>query len=530
MFRLLSLMAFSLCTLLFTGVVAAQQIKLNSYPNAAPTIFIDFDGHYVKGTSWNWSGPINALPSGFNNIAIAEIFDRVAEDFRPFNINITTDSTVYFKAPIKKRTRIIVTPTSQWYGNAGGAAWVGSFIWGDETPAFVFCNLLGYSTKKVAEAVSHEAGHTLGLQHQSTYDENCKLIREYNFGKGSGETSWAPIMGEGYSRNLTTWTVGQTIIGCNHIQDDIKVITSNANGITFRTDDVGDNLPNATNIPLGGGSIETNAILSRHDDRDVFSITFIAGGSFKIEVSPYSVATDHAGANVDIKLTLMNGAGDTLNTYNPPNRVSASIDTFLNPGTYFFAIDGVGNNYLSDTSSIGLYNITGLYLASGALAIHDVKLNGTKKNGNHQFSWEIKADETIEEAELQYSPDRKNFTTLFVAGDKNGFNYKPLTAGNAYYRLKVKGKISKQEKYSNIVTLGAESSLPPIRIANKGNGTYGIESNGNYTYTLVDQTGRLIRKGLLKPGNNFIELTSRGMSFLHVNDGNVQFTGKLIKQ
>ena len=32
---------------------AAQVPILNSNPSAAPTIFLDFDGHTVTGTAWN---------------------------------------------------------------------------------------------------------------------------------------------------------------------------------------------------------------------------------------------------------------------------------------------------------------------------------------------------------------------------------------------------------------------------------------------------------------------------------------------
>ena len=89
----------------------AQTPTLNSYSNAQATVFLDFDGHYVQGTAWNWSGPIQALPSGLSASAITEIFNRVAEDYRIFNLNITTDSTVYRATPTGKRIRMIITST-----------------------------------------------------------------------------------------------------------------------------------------------------------------------------------------------------------------------------------------------------------------------------------------------------------------------------------------------------------------------------------------------------------------------------------
>src|SRR5687767_4498829 len=106
---------------------SAQVPLLNSYPSAGATIFLDFDGQYVTGSSWNWSGPITAQPAAFTTDGITEIFNRVSEDYRIFNVNITTDSTVFAAAPKFQRMRVIITPTYQWYGGGvGGVAFVGS--------------------------------------------------------------------------------------------------------------------------------------------------------------------------------------------------------------------------------------------------------------------------------------------------------------------------------------------------------------------------------------------------------------------
>ena len=43
-----------------------------------------------------------------------------------------------------------------------------------DRPAFVFSG--GASTKTIAEAVSHEAGHTLGLSHDATF-ASLRLLR-----------------------------------------------------------------------------------------------------------------------------------------------------------------------------------------------------------------------------------------------------------------------------------------------------------------------------------------------------------------
>src|SRR5438270_379086 len=62
---------FTLCFVLASACAYADVPVYNSNPSAQATIFLDFDGHYVDGTSWNWNGPINCGPSGMGAGEIA---------------------------------------------------------------------------------------------------------------------------------------------------------------------------------------------------------------------------------------------------------------------------------------------------------------------------------------------------------------------------------------------------------------------------------------------------------------------------
>ena len=223
---------------------------LNSLPTASATIYLDFDGQVVTNSSWNGGATINAAPSGFNDTEITSIFNRVAEDYRPFNVNITTSEAKFLAAPLNRRIRIIVTPTNYFRTGVGGACYTGSFTWGDDTPGFVFSAALNMNSKWVAECCTHESGHSLGLSHQSKYDNGCSMVQSYNEGIGTGETSWAPVMGNSYYRNLSGWNNGPTPSGCTSEQDNLSIIT-NGNGFTFRIDDHSDNPNlNPTVIPV----------------------------------------------------------------------------------------------------------------------------------------------------------------------------------------------------------------------------------------------------------------------------------------
>ena len=355
-----------LTALLLAAVgIKAQVPKLNSYPSATATIFLDFDGQTVTGTLWNWGGPIMAQPSGFSNSAITEIFNRVSEDYRPFNINITTDSTVYFAAPIKQRTRVIITPTYSWYSSsAGGVAFVGSFTFGDDTPAWVFCSLLSNNVKAVAEASSHESGHTLGLQHQSTYDANCNKTAEYSPGTGTGEIGWAPIMGVGYSKNLTTWHKGPNSISCSTIQDDMSIIAGAANGFGYRTASTNTDITSAANIPLQGAqNFSVDGTISRSGEMNAFKIVVPANTTLMLNAIPESVGTSNGinnnGANIDIRVKILNSNKDTIGTYNPATSLNAGIDTSLYTGTYYLLVDGASNANMAQYGSLGYYSMAG---------------------------------------------------------------------------------------------------------------------------------------------------------------------------
>jgi hypothetical protein len=104
--------------------------KLSSLPAATATIFLDFDGHNVNNSLWQGGTPFTCAPAPMTDVQITEVFNRVAEDYRPFNVNITTDSTIFLAAPLNTRMRVVVTPTSAWYPGVGGVSYVGSFATG----------------------------------------------------------------------------------------------------------------------------------------------------------------------------------------------------------------------------------------------------------------------------------------------------------------------------------------------------------------------------------------------------------------
>ncbi|MGI8582806.1 MAG: hypothetical protein ACR2KX_11435, partial [Chitinophagaceae bacterium] len=255
---------------LLTSLNAISLPKLSSLPSAQATIFLDFDGHRVVSSVWNSGNSLVCAASGLADADITQVYNRVAEDYRPFNINITTDSAAFLAAPLTKRMRIIITPTSGWFTGVGGVSYTGSFTWGDDTPGFVFTDRLGNNPKLVGECCTHESGHTVGLSHQSSYSNTCTLLSTYNSGVGTGEIGWAPVMGNSYYKNLTGWNNGPTPNGCNAAQDNLSIITTQ-NGFTYRTDDHSDEADhNSTLVSFVNQSFSTSGIITTTADKDVF--------------------------------------------------------------------------------------------------------------------------------------------------------------------------------------------------------------------------------------------------------------------
>ncbi len=356
-----------------TGTIAdlSQTFFLNSDPGAAQTIYLDFNGEVTSGTSWNsaFTGGANIVTPAysmdsdpaFSNTelaAIQGIWQRVAEDFLPFDVNVTTQdpgSAALAKSGSSDAAwgvRVVIGGDGTWYAaNVGGVAYVGSFNWSSDTPAFVYEDHLGNGAEKyTAEAISHEAGHTLGLSHDGTSTTG------YYAGQGSGETGWAPIMGVGYYQNFTQWSQGEYADANNH-QDDLAIITSQ-NGFGYRSDDAGNTAGTAAVLFSSSGIVSDSGIIERRSDVDVFAFNTGAG-----TINLQGLVAGR-GADLDLLLELYDAGGRLVASANPADQLSASLSATVGAGTYYLSVSGVGKGDplttgYSDYASIGSYRLTG---------------------------------------------------------------------------------------------------------------------------------------------------------------------------
>ncbi len=507
----------------------------NSNPTATAVVFLDFDGHTINGTSWNYNGPIVCAATTLNNTQITTIFNRVAEDFRPFNLNITTDSAKFLVAPLNGRMRIVLTVSSGWFGSgAGGVSFVSSFTWGDDTPCFVFTALLNNNVKNIAEAASHEAGHTMGLYHQSTYNDSCVKISDYNFGAGTGEIGWAPIMGNGYNKNLTLWNIGPYSFSCTDYQNDLAVLTT-LNGYSYRTDDHAATFAAATDAPFVSTQFTVNGIVERNTDEDMIKFTQPSFGRFQLNAIPYNVGTGNAGSNLDLQVTLYNNLLTQLNLYNPGILLNSFIDTILNPGIYYLKVEGSGNIYASNYASLGSYSLQGTFTENIVLPLRRLELNAISTDDRHNLSWIIDADELVVQQTLEIATDGRSFIPLsHPALNDRSFIYRPTITSTAQYQLSVTFDNGHQY-YSNIVTLrkiGSDSKAKLVSNLVNSN-TLAVTSQGIYTYYIYDFKGRTVDQGQLKIGLNSINaigITNAGMYIIRFVNAAEVWTEKFIRQ
>jgi hypothetical protein len=513
--------------MLFPAFLQAQIPKLNSFPSATATIFLDFDGHTVQSAAWNSGIAFYCQPAAITTTQINEMFNRVSEDYRPFNINITTDSSRFLAAPLNRRMRIIITPSSSWYPVAvGGVSYVGSFTWGDNTPGFVFSDKLSNNTKYISECITHESGHTVGLSHQSRYDTNCNLVEQYNVGTGTGEIGWAPVMGNSYYRNMTGWNDGPTPYGCANTQDNLTIIT-NSNGFSYRTDDYTETR-NALTYSLGTGAFSADGIITNSTDKDAFRYTLTETVNFHLETKPYSVG-GNAGANLDVKVDMYDN-NTLIRTFNPESSLSISIDTILNAGNYYFVVSGAGNENISNYGSLGSYTITGFF---GALAVHQINLNGAAEKNKHNLRWNIITDDPIKEQVLEISYDGLIFKPLSTINPiQKTFLYSTNRNGTIFYRLKVTSVVD-QIAYSNVIALKSTGSMEKFfSVSTLVQNEISVNAVENYNYRLNDANGRLLAQGNGLKGINKINITNQpgGLYILQLINNNQRQTERIIKQ
>jgi hypothetical protein len=346
---------------------------LDSLPGARATLFLDFTGSFES----HWWQTIGSRVDHYYNVVtpaydtdfnpasfsiaeqqqIREIWASVAEDFAPFNVNVTTH--YYGNFNDKQALKVAIGgEDDNWLVRAAnqdptGTSESGSFYNSAPNTVFVFeDNLqssLSFAPRKIANTASHEAGHAFGLKHHSVWSAAGKLVNQYDM----GTDVWTPLMGSNTVTDRTTWSNGATDAGPKKLQDDMKILAGTLNGFGYRTDDHGAWIDAATPLatPLTAFQATTGkGIISKTTDTDVFSFT-TGGGSIQIKVNSAGYTT----RNLIPMAQLFNAEGRQI-SYVAGTATSGSdpvINANLAAGTYYVAVKSLG-----DYGNVGQYTVS----------------------------------------------------------------------------------------------------------------------------------------------------------------------------
>lgn len=358
----------------------SEAFTLHSRPGASRTLYLDFDGGTLLSTnSWllnglssllfpGWSLDASTSFSDTERAVVIEVWARMAEDFAPFDLDVTTQEPaagdLWRSGSSDTRYGAHVAFSSGsgvqdalCGGGCGGVAWIGTFaaVTSGETrsPAWVFPSSLGNRAKSMAEAGAHEAGHNLGLQHDGSSTSSYY----------SGTSLWGPIMGSPYSASISQWSRGDYAGATNH-QDDLAVAQSN--GLPLRPDEAGATPTTAAalaTLPAGNGVIASTA------DEDWFSVGSCSG-TVTAQASPTAL-----GPNLDIGLEVRSASGALLASSAPATSrttsgvsgLGASVSLPLSGGPFHVVVSGVGSGAggtsgwssggYDDYASLGSYHL-----------------------------------------------------------------------------------------------------------------------------------------------------------------------------
>lgn len=355
----------------------------HSRPGSANVIYLDFTGHTVTGTAWNTSAGAAAayvcIPydtdgnaSSFSpaeQATIVNLWARVAEDFRAFDVNVTTEEPSAAAFATNRVARVVITRPTDANGvpnpssaTASGVAYLNVF--GTQSYAstynvsFVYHS--AYTDGFVASVISHEVGHNLGLSHDGTLNIDGTKKDEYYAGHGTGPTSWSPIMGSG-STQILQWSRGEYHLA-NNLQDDLAIMSAL---LGLRPDDHGNTLATATALIANGDRIQHRGVIANAADTDWFS--FSTAGTASLTIAPQTSPFATNKGPLDVRVELYDAGGNLIANADPADSTSVSLSPSLAAGTYFLRVSGANfgsplanppNGYTA-YATIGEYTITG---------------------------------------------------------------------------------------------------------------------------------------------------------------------------
>jgi hypothetical protein len=324
---------------------------------------------------------ISDAPDIFTRADMWRAWQGLASGFSAYDVNVTTDSTVYKAAGVANRGvahQVKSSGTSSCALNSFGSGRA--------------CNIYKKSTPQYqGGTLWHELGHQLGLSH-----DGATGIQYF---PGFSKFQWAPIMGNHtaalrWSQGLWQFSKGE-YSDASMKQDDFSIIGRH---LQLRADDI----PGTRALDLAGTKVtpeRNRGQIGSNTDTDVFAFKVNGtAGRAKFRIYP---TEPMLGTSLDIQATIKNATGKTVSTNNKPGNRAAEFDVPLPAGSYTLIIaggaEGTPDDGFSNYGSVGFYAIEG-----------EVTGGSTVDIASSPFS----ASSLV----VAQSPDGANVTLAFPAG------------------------------------------------------------------------------------------------------------------